>query len=251
MQPTTGAVVGVAGGAGATRLTVEFGAVLARDGRDVALLDAAYATQGLARHVEGRIDPDVTAIATGDADGDLDDALAAHPAAADLPGDLAVASAYAPFERIARAKAPEAARNLAALAAEAADAFDHVLLDTPPVAANQALAAVDAADRVALVYPATDRGVDALQRTRGRLADVGASVDLAVANRTDGDDVPPDADRAVPASDATTAVEAPACLDDADPLAPAVAGAAAALFEADLDVEVGTGLVDAARRRLR
>jgi len=246
MAASSAAVLGAAGGAGATRLAVEFGALLARDGRDVAVFDAAFATQGLARHAAGRIDPDVTAVVADDAT--LDDALFDHPAAA--PGRLALCPAHAPFERVARAKAPEAARAFEDALARAAADFDHVLVDVPPLAANQSVAAVTAADRVCVVYPPTDRGVDALQRTRGRLADVGTGADLVVANRADPDETPPDADRAIPESDATTAAEAPAVLGDGDPMAPAVAGAAAALFDADLDVDVAGGLLDSARRRL-
>ncbi|MFB6120019.1 MAG: ParA family protein [Halobacteriaceae archaeon] len=247
MAVSSAAVLGAVGGAGATRLAVEFGALLARDDRDVAILDAAYATQGLARHVADRIDPDVTALVTAD-DPTLADALSDHPL--DVPGRLALCPAHAPFERIARAKAPEAARAFEDLVAQAAADFDHVLLDVPPVAANQSVAAVTTAERVCVAYPPTDRGVDALQRTRGRLADVGAGADLVVANRADPDTVPPDADHAIPASDATTAAAAPSCLDAGDPMGPAVADVVTALFETGLDVDVAGGLLDSARRRL-
>lgn len=54
---TTVAFVGVTGGAGRTRTSVEVGARLAREGDSVAILDAAFATQGLATSVAGRIDP--------------------------------------------------------------------------------------------------------------------------------------------------------------------------------------------------
>ncbi|SEO55941.1 hypothetical protein SAMN04487948_103228 [Halogranum amylolyticum] len=47
MPGTTTALVGATGGAGVTRTAVELAATLARDGRDVAVLDAAYATEGL------------------------------------------------------------------------------------------------------------------------------------------------------------------------------------------------------------
>ncbi|MFC6730175.1 ParA family protein, partial [Natronoarchaeum mannanilyticum] len=65
-QPTTAALVGTAGGAGATRLTAEVGATLARDDRSVAVLDVAFATQGLAQHVPGRIETDVVDLVTDD-----------------------------------------------------------------------------------------------------------------------------------------------------------------------------------------
>lgn len=179
-HPETLALVGAVGGAGTTRLAVEFAATLARTGRDVAVLDAAYATQGLAQYVPGRIDPDLTALCL------TDDSLAAG--LVDLPGDragrVALCPAFAPFERVARAKTPDAARRLEDRIEAAAGWFDHVVVDTPPVAANQAVAAVNAADRVALVTPATRRGLDALPRAHGRLADVGVEDRLVVANRT-------------------------------------------------------------------
>ena len=75
------ALVGATGGAGTTRLTVEFGATLARAGRDVALLDAAFGTQGLAAHVPGRIEPDLTALVTDATDRPLAAGLVDHPAA--------------------------------------------------------------------------------------------------------------------------------------------------------------------------
>ena len=245
MAVSSAAILGAVGGAGATRLAVEFGALLARDGRDVAVLDAAYATQGLSRHVAGRIDPDVTALATGEAT--LADALYDHPA--DVPGRLALCPAHAPFERVARAKTPDAARAFEDAIADAAADFDHVLVDAPPVAANQSVSAVTDTERVCLVYPPTDRGVDALQRTRGRLDDLGAGADLVAANRVAGEETPPDADVAVPESDATAAAGAPACLGG-DAIAPAVADAAASLFDADLGIDVSGGLLDSARRRL-
>lgn len=178
------ALVGAVGGAGTTRLCIEFAATLARDGRDVAVFDAAYATQGLAGHVEGRIDPDVTALCTDAADEPVESGL--YDAHLDVPGRVAYCPALAPFERVARAKSPEAARRFTARVEEAAETFDYVLLDVPPVAANQALAAVDAADRVAVVTPDTDRGADALPRMVSRLRDVDSPATVEVANRGDG-----------------------------------------------------------------
>lgn len=181
-ESETLALVGAVGGAGTTRLAVEFAAALARDGRDVAVLDAAYATQGLAQYVEGRIAPDMTALCLDDgslADGMVDLQLG-------LPGRVALCPAFAPFERLARAKTPAAARAFEDRVDEAAGWFDHVLVDTPPVAANQAVAATNAADRVALVTPATRRGLDALPRAAGRLVDVGVDDHRVVANRTPG-----------------------------------------------------------------
>ncbi|MFC6941277.1 ParA family protein [Salinirubellus sp. GCM10025818] len=181
------ALVGAVGGAGTTRLCVEFAALLARDGRDVAVFDAAYATQGLADHVGGRIDPDVTALCTDATDQPVEAGL--YDAHLDAPGRVAYCPAFAPFERVARAKTPEAARRFAERVGEASEAFDHVFLDVPPVAANQSLGAVDAADRVAVVAPDTGRGTDALPRMVARLRDVDSPATVEIANRGDGDEI--------------------------------------------------------------
>ena len=190
------ALVGAAGGAGVTRLTLECATLLSHDGRDVAVLDAAYATQGLADHTPGRIDPDMTVLCLEDRPleaGLLDRRLEAA-------GRLAVCPARAPFERLARAKTPEAAEAFEDRIAEAGRAFDHVLLDVPPVAANQAVAAVSAADAVAVVADAA-RARDALPRARDRLVDIGVNPTATVVTRTDGH---PDADAVVPILKAET-----------------------------------------------
>lgn len=223
------AFVGAVGGAGTTRLTLEIGAVLARDGRDVAVLDASYATQGLADLVAGRIDPDVTSLV-----------LSERPLAEGLvdvdagPGRLAVCPASAPFERLARAKRLEAARAFERRLAEASDAFDHVLVDTPPVAANQAVAAVTAADRVTLVAPDDERGRDALPRQRDRLADVGVSDPSVLVNRAT--DPPVDATAAVPTSETTDPESVPACAHGDGAFPAAVALAAERVLGVDLDL---------------
>jgi cellulose biosynthesis protein BcsQ len=250
MTHPTAALVGATGGAGTTRLAVELGATLARDGREVALLDAAFATEGLARHVSGRIDPDITKLLTEDesrpADRVLADGLREHPATADLAGRLELCPARAPFERMARAKTADAAQRFEDLLGEAAQEFDHVLIDTPSVAANQAVAAVTTAERVAVVAPGSERGVDAVQRTRGRVADVGASVDAVLANRADPEHPLRSADAAVPESEATSVEEVPASAPDPEAaVAPAVAHAAAVVLDAELGLEFeDAGLLD-------
>jgi len=174
------AFVGAAGGVGTTRLALESATLLAREGRDVALLDAAYATQGLADHTPGRIDPDMTALCIEDhalETGLVDRTLEAG-------GRLAVCPARAPFERLARAKTPAAAESFGDHIEAAARAFDHVLVDVPPVAANQAVAAVTAVDATAVVADA-DRVGDAAPRTRDRLVDVGVDPTTTVVTRTD------------------------------------------------------------------
>jgi len=263
METTTAALVGVAGGAGATRLATETAAVLARDGASVGVFDAAFATQGLSQHVPGRIDPDATAVLAGDAD----PADARHDLAPDAPGDLAAYPAFAPFTRLAEAKTTEAARHFESVLADLAGAHDYVLVDAPPVAANQAVAAVTDADAIAAVAPPGARGVDSgdcvgvgdcgdclvggdsLQRVRGRLADVGADCDLVVANRRQ--EAPPDADLAVPEHDEAGIPDAPVALDGTGAFTESVAALADALFDHAVDVDFeDASVLDAAREKL-
>jgi len=239
MTISTLALVGVAGGAGTTRTAVEMAATLGRAGRSVAVLDAAFGTQGLATYVSGRITDDMTAVAVGESS--LEAAL--YDADYDVPGRVAFCPAHAPFERIARSKTPEAARAVETAVADAAARFDHILLDVPPVAANQAVAALTTADRRALVAPATQRGVDLLPRQRGRLRDLDAPANAVVATRSDGDDAVTvaDADHALPAGDPV----GPSALDPESALAPAVAAAVESLFETDLALDFADpGLLD-------
>jgi len=237
MQPTTAAVTKATGGAGATRTSLELGATLARAGHDVAVLDVDFATQGLTAHVPGRLEQDLTAVLSEAAS--LREALVELDLGEEIDptdGRLAVCPARAPFERLARAKSPGAAQGFEELLAGAAERFDAVLVDTPPVATNPAISAVTAADRVAAVTPGTERGVDALQRLRERLEDVGAAPGIAIANRADGDHPVDAADAALP----THAVEESAVpsVTDPDPAyAPAVAEAASVLFDVDLELE--------------
>lgn len=240
MVETTGvsaALVGATGGAGTTRLTVELGALLASDGREVAILDAAFATQGLADHLSGRIDPDLTTLLTDDRDAPLADGLVEFPIDADT-GRLACCPAVAPFERLARAKSPDSARVLESRIDAATESFDHVLVDTPPVAANQSVAAVTAADRTAMVTPATTRGRDAVQRMRDRLDDVGVAPDGVVSVRGDL----PVADATLPETTAG-ATAAPTCLSERS-VATAVADVAGVVFDADPAAGSGYGLLD-------
>jgi cellulose biosynthesis protein BcsQ len=217
----TAALVGATGGAGTTRTVVELAALLAQDGERVAILDAAFETQGLAQYVDGRIDPDVTRLLVDDAA--LADATV--PLGLDQPGAVAAVPARAPFERLARAKAPTPARAFEDLLAEVASQFDRVLVDAPPLASNQAVAAVNAVERVVPVVPAGARGTDALQRLEDRLADVGvdAGPALAVFGEISG------AGASIPRTDATAVADAPACLAD-EAFGAAVADAAEAVL---------------------
>jgi cellulose biosynthesis protein BcsQ len=194
MNARTVALAGATGGAGTTRSCLELATALAAAGDDVAVLDAAYDTQGLARHLPGRLDPDVTTLVVDDADEPLSTGFVEYEAATGPdtataidaeerpePGRVACCPARAPFERLARAKSPEAAKELEARIAEASSSFDYVLVDTPPLGSNPAIAAVTTADRVGVVSPATEHGHDAVQQTRGRLQDVGTAADAVVA----------------------------------------------------------------------
>ncbi|MWG34600.1 ParA family protein [Halomarina oriensis] len=233
---TTLSLVGAVGGAGTTRTTLESAAVLARTGRDVCVLDAAYATQGLADHVSGRLDTDVTALCTDADAGTPSLAAGLVDVETDDAGRLAVCPARAPFERLARAKTPEAAQRFGSLVETAADSFDHVLVDVPPVAANQAVAAVTTTDRVALVAPDTPRGHDGLARQRDRLADVGAPDPETVLTFTDGGD-PEDVAGAIPEADTTDPREVPVSLTADDSFVAGVARTCETLFGASFDLD--------------
>lgn len=249
MTVRTAALVGAAGGAGTTRSAVELAGALARAGRSALVFDLDFATQGLARWVSGRIDPDATAVLT-----DPDLALADAATTWKTPGEgrLDVLPAFAPFVDVADAKTPEAARRLGDRLREATGTYDHVVVDTPPIAANQAVAAVDAVDRVAAVVPPTDRGIESLQRTRGRLQDVGTDLDLTVAARTSVADAPPDADGVIPPLPERAAPDRPTTVTSDGPAVTTVAETAAALFDVEIAVGsgAGDGLVSRVRRRV-
>lgn len=250
MSVRTAALVGVVGGAGTTRTAVELAGTLARAGRSVLVFDLDFATQGLARSVRGRIEPDATALLTDDEQTVADAAIAWE-----VPGDgrLDVLPAFAPFVDLAAAKTPEAAQRVGDRLREATGTYDHVLVDVPPIAANQAIGGVDAADRVAAILPATDRGVDALQRTKGRLEDVGTDLDLAIATRTTAAAAPADVDAVVPDLPAKPAPDQPTTLASGDTAVATVAETAARLFDVELTVGLSAGgesIFERLRRRL-
>lgn len=228
MSATTVALLGATGGAGTTRTCLELATTLAIDGADVAVLDAAYDTQGLARHLPGRLDPDLTTLVTDETDRSLADGFVAFDpmqggmdaleAPPESGGRIACCPARAPFERLARAKTPDAAQTLERRIGEADDEFDYVIVDTPPLGSNPAVAVVTTVDRVAVVAPATSNGVDAVQTTRGRLQDVGTAAAAVVAVDRDGR-----GDRELDAEDVDAVVQrfdhdtdAPACLRTVD-----------------------------------
>jgi cellulose biosynthesis protein BcsQ len=243
MTHTTGALVGAAGGAGTTRTTLEAAAVLAADGAEVAVLDAAYATQGLSAYLPGRLDPDVTALVTDRRDAPLSAGLV--DLELDAEGRVACCPAAAPFERLARAKSVEAARAFEARIEAAASSFDHVLVDVPPLGSNQAVAAATACERVALVRPPGDRGRDAGTGLRERVADVGASVDVAVTVR--GTDAGPADGLVLPATEA----DLPAALSD-ERYREAVTSLVASLLDREVrDLGESAGLLGGVGDRVR
>jgi cellulose biosynthesis protein BcsQ len=240
-ETTTAALVGTVGGAGTTRTTVELAAALAADGRSVVVLDAAFATQGLAGYVEGTVAPDVTALVTDAADDPLAVGVAEPAGCAGLDGRVACCPAHAPFERIARAMTPAAAGRFESRIGEAATDADAVLVDVPPVASNPAVAAVTAVDRSVLVAPASRRGRDGVQRARDRLADVGTEPSAVVS--TFGDLAV--ADASLPRSEATDVANVPACLDGPSEYAAAVGEVAETALGVGLDVSFeGGGRLD-------
>jgi MinD-like ATPase involved in chromosome partitioning or flagellar assembly len=241
MATRTLAFVGAAGGVGTTRLTVECAATLARAGRDVVVVDAAFATQGVASYLDQQVERDATALATGSAA--IEETL--YDIGTDLPGRLAVCPARAPFDRLARAKTPEAAERLGDCIAATSLGHDAVVVDVPPVAANQAVTAVEAVETVALVTTDTVRGGRALVRQRERLADLGESPDHCLANRAR--DGPADADIAVPESGVCAPRACPVCShpEGESAFAAAVAEATETLLDSSLDLSVGrSGLLD-------
>lgn len=238
-------MIGAAGGVGTTRLTLEVGATLAADGRDTIIVDAALDTQGLAAHVAGPIEPDVTTLVTEG--GDLEDGLLTYPT--ETAGSLRLCPAHAPFTRIAAAKAPEAAERLGTLIADATSLAEHVVVDVPPLASNTAVGGAAAADRRALITPATIRGRDALSRSLGSLADLGMGADLVVANRAKGDDLD-DADLAIPESVQTDVPKSPSALSDEAGFGSAMSALTESLYAITLDVDLSAGLAGTAREYL-
>ncbi|MFB6111500.1 MAG: ParA family protein [Halobacteriaceae archaeon] len=245
MNPSTAAFVGTAGGIGTTRLAVETGAALAAAGNDVIILDAAVDTQGLAGYVPGRIAPDIVSALLDEAT--LEEVLVEHPV--EVPGRLACAPVHAPFVRVAAAKAPETAQRFEALVEVAAEMGDYVLVDVPPLASNTAVAAAAAVDVRGVVAPASDRGRDALARTRGSLADIGLAAGPVIANRVTGEPLA-DATVSVPQSRTTDVPETPACLTAEPGFGPAIGRVATTLFDVSLSIDLGGGLVATAREYL-
>jgi len=225
------AFVGVAGGVGTTRTVVETAATLARGGETVAVVDAAFEAQGLSTYVDGRIEPDCTAVTVDEA-GFSEALVEVWP---ELAGEVALCPAYAPFERLARAKTPDAAQRLETCIDHATSQYDHVLLDVPPVAANQAVAAVRAADRRALVAPATRRGNDHLPRMRGRLVDTGFDADAVIATFADEGAALSEPDYELPTGERD--VTTPTALDPDTDFAPAVARMTEGLCDCSLGLE--------------
>ncbi|UPM43439.1 AAA family ATPase [Halocatena salina] len=227
------AVVGATGGAGTTRTCLELAGMLARDGRSVVILDAAYATQGLSDHISDRIAPDMTALV-------LDDApLALGLIEFETPeGRLACCPARAPFERLARAKTPTAARRFGELIEEATTSFDHVLVDTPPVASNQAIAAVTSVDHIVVAIRANSPGIDGWVRIHDRLADLGCPEPTMIRTNADGNG---SSERRLPPPDTTDPNRTPTVLHADTSFTAAVARTVETVFDTTLDLTIETG----------
>jgi cellulose biosynthesis protein BcsQ len=232
MSTRIAALVGATGGAGTTRLTVESAALLAATGRSVAVFDAAVQTQGLAAYTDQRIDADLTALLTGEAD--LEATL--YEMDLDLPGTVNLCPTWAPFERLSRAKTAGAANRFEQQLAAAAISHDAVLIDTPPIGGNQAIAAVNAADWVGIVAPDSPRGRDGVALTRERLADLGIGSDAVVANRSTEQQI--DADLRVPETEPTDSVGVPSCVPADEQFTPAVLAVSEHLLGTELDIDV-------------
>ncbi|ADQ65693.1 cobq/cobb/mind/para nucleotide binding domain-containing protein [Halogeometricum borinquense DSM 11551] len=245
-ETTIAAFVGATGGAGTTRCTLEVATALAADGADVGVFDAAFATQGLAAHIPGQIEPDLTALLTEEADAPLSEGLTTLDV--ETAGRVAVSPAFAPFERFARAKTPDAAQRFETRLSAAADRFDYVLVDVPPVASNQAIAAVNVADQSIVVAPGTTRGADAVQQMRTRLTHVGSEATLVVSTRGTFEG----ADCDVPETDATEPESVPSCLGDDAAFTTAIVELTAAAVGRDVsEAFEGGGLLSGVERYVK
>lgn len=165
------ALCGAAGGVGTTRITLETANVIAKNGYDVVVLDAAFGTQGLARYVPGTIVPDMTDRCLSDEP--LMDAFIELPVS---NGRLAICPAHAPFERLARAKTPVASIRFEDRIAEAMEQFDFVLIDTPPVDDNQAIAVVTTVNQTILLCDA-GRAHAAIPLMKDRIDDLSGTIE--------------------------------------------------------------------------
>lgn len=267
MHATTLALVGATGGAGTTRTAVELAAIGARDGLEVAVVDAAFTTQGLSEYVSGRIDPDLTTLLTDEPETSL--SAAAYPIAGGedargedtrravtnaagpaLSGRVDAIPTRAPFERLARAKTAEAARTLERRIDEAATAYDAVVADAAPLGSNEAVAAATCVDRAVAVRPATAHGRDATQRLRGRIADIGGgldatlAVDRAAADGGEETDGVGDKTVEIPTTDPSVSA-APTAATGEDPHARAMTAAYETAFDTPTGIEFADpGLVD-------
>lgn len=260
--PTIVALVGATGGSGTTRTAVELATSVARNSLSVLVIDAAFATQGLSEFVTGRITPDVTTLITAEPSTPVQSSTVQPSSIAEAiqsdenrtessnsPGTIEFLPSYAPFERIARAKTPAAAERFEELAEEASEWYDIILLDVPPVAANQAIAAVTVADTVVGITPGSEHGRDALVRLRERLADLDTALDASIC--VDLHDTGPisTTDHSIPQTEYALSA-APTCLTD-DRYGEALVDVAAACLGYSFDIEFdSSGVTDRARRAL-
>lgn len=231
MATRTLALVGAAGGVGTTRLTLETGTVLARAGHDVVIFDASFATQGLGSFVQ-RVDRGVTDLLIGEAT--LEETL--YDLDVDLDGRLALCPAVASFECLARAKTTEAAERFRDQIATASLAHDVILVDVPPLATNQGLAAIETVRQVAIVTADTERGARALDSQIARLDGVGVNPDATVCNHAD--DGPVVADAVVSTADPCIEKATPWTAGSTDgPFTRAIVRLTELVFDISLDID--------------
>jgi len=173
---TITAVVRASDGTASAPLCLALGGMLAAADRSVLLLDVDADIQPLARYTHGVIDPDLSQVLLGDTT--LEEAT--YPIQAD-DGHIAVSPFRAPFTRLARAKASEAAQQLAPVLETATTRYDHIIVHTPPIGSNPAVAAITEASTVGIATRADEPGLDALYTMQGRIDDIGAEWTATVA----------------------------------------------------------------------
>ncbi len=166
---TTAALARASDGTASGPLCLALGGMLAAADRSVLLLDVDADIQPLARYTPGAIDSDLSQVLLGDAT--LEEATYPIQVAGD---HIAVSPFRAPFARLARAKASEAAQQLSPILEAAATRYDHVIVHTPPIGSNPAVAAVTEASTVGIATRADEYGLDALYTMQGRIEDIGA-----------------------------------------------------------------------------
>lgn len=206
---TTTAFVGATGGAGTTRLTIECATLCAASGADVAVLDLAIDTQGIASYTDAALDPELTAVLTEDAP--IDQAMVTLSTS--TTGTVSLCPSRASVVQIAAAKTEDAADQLMPVIDQLSTEYDWLLLDIPPAVHNLALAGLQAADSRLVVTPATQCGADALRRMEGRFRDLDCDLSGVIATFDETASPVQRADTTIPAFEVTAPDAVPSILD--------------------------------------